>query len=241
MKKITIKVLFVLLIAFMLLGLPLVAGHIANKFPNPNFDPDGSFWWISVHHIAQALLFVPFFFIAKLWKPQIDFNLRVGDSKRGIQYVWRFSLFFLVYTIIGFGITFATDSFTPFRFDINSNNVFGYLGFQLFLSGPSEEFIFRAFGIGIIAFLIPRRIIKGKVSIANIIVAVIFGLAHIGIFFSPFRLSYSIFQLIYAFGLGLVYGDCYEKTKSVLYPMMIHSISNVIAVGATILVTIFVR
>ncbi|PKL00419.1 MAG: hypothetical protein CVV56_06000 [Tenericutes bacterium HGW-Tenericutes-1] len=241
MKKIIVKVLFVLLIAFMLLGLPMIAGYIASALPNTIFDPDGSFWWISVHHIAQALLFVPFIFIAKQWKPQIDFNLRIGDAKRGFQYVWRFSLFFTIYTIIGFIITFATGSFQPFRFDINANNVFGYLGFQLFLSGPSEEFIFRAFGIGVIAFLIPRRLIKAKVSVANIIVAVIFGLAHIGIFFSPFRLSFSLFQVIYAIALGLVYGDCFEKTKSVFYPMMMHSISNVIAVGASILVTIFLR
>ena len=240
MKRLLIKILIALLVAFLLLGLPLVAGYIANEFPNPSLDPDGSFWWISMHHIAQALLFVPLFFLAKRLQPKVEFHLGFGDVKKGWGYVWKFTLFFLVYTVIGFAIAFATDSFSPFRFDINANNVLGYLGFQLFLSGPSEEFIFRAFGIGVIAFLFPKRLVKGRVSVANIIVAVIFGLAHVGIFFSPFRVSYSLFQVIYAFGLGLIYGDCYEKTKSVYYPMMLHSISNVIAVGATILATVLV-
>jgi membrane protease YdiL (CAAX protease family) len=240
MKKIIIRVVLVFLVAIMLLGIPIIAGRIANQFPNRTLDPDGSFWWISVHHIAQALLFIPFFLIAKRLNPQIDFNLRVGDSKKGWQYIWRFSVFFLVYTIIGYIIAFATDSFQPFKFDINANNVIGYLGFQLFLSGPSEELIFRAFAIGVIGFLIPGKLLKGKVSIANIIAALIFGLAHVSIFFSPFRLSYSLFQVIYAIALGLIYGYSYEKTKSVIYPMIMHSISNVIAVGATILVTVLV-
>lgn len=240
MKKIVLNILSISLIAFMLLGLPLVAGAIANRIPNLGIDPDGSFWWISVHHVAQALLFVPFFILAKKLFPRVEFHLGIGDAKKGFRYVWIFTLFFLVYTLIGYGITIAAGGFQPFRFAINATNVWGYLGFQLFLSGPSEEFIFRAFCIGMIALLVPGRILKGKVSVANLIAAIVFGLAHVGIQFTPFHLSYSLFQVIYAFALGLIYGDCYEKTKSVLYPMMLHSISNVIAVGSTILVTILI-
>jgi membrane protease YdiL (CAAX protease family) len=240
MKKIVLKALSVFLIAFMLLGLPLVAGAIADRIPHPGIDPDGSFWWISVHHVAQALLFVPFFLLAKKLFPQVEFHLGIGDVKKGFRYVWIFTLFFLVYTLIGYGITFAAGAFQPFRYPINATNVVGYLGFQLFLSGPSEEFIFRAFGIGMIALLVPGRILKGNISHANLLAAIIFGLAHVGIHFTPFHLTYSLFQVIYAFALGFIYGDCYEKTKSVLYPMMLHSISNVIAVGSTILVTILI-
>lgn len=237
MKKIMWKVLSISLIAFMLLGLPLVAGAIADRIPNLEIDPDGSFWWISVHHVAQALLFVPFFFLAKKLFPQGEFHLGIGDAKKGFRYVWFFTLFFLVYTLIGYGITFAAGAFQPFRFSINATNIWGYLGFQLFLSGPSEEFIFRAFGIGMIALFVPGRILKGKLSIANLLAAIIFGLAHVGIHFAPLGISYSLFQVGYAMALGLIYGDCYEKTNSVLYPMMLHSISNVIAVGSTILLT----
>lgn len=240
-KKFVLILLFIIIMTSLLLGFPLIAGTIANKIPNQTWDPDGSFWWISIHHIAQALLFIPLIFIVKLIKPTIDFNLRLGDQKKGFQYVQRFTIFFLVYTTIGYVITFATHSFQPFRFDMNATNIFGYLGFQLFLSGPSEELIFRAFAIGLLAFVIPKRLFKGKVSVANIIAAIIFGLAHIGISFAPFSLSFSTFQVFYAIVLGLIYGDCFEKTKSVIYPMMLHSISNVIAVGSTIIVTLLTR
>lgn len=238
MKKIVFKGLIVLAVAIGLLGLPLVAGYIANLFPAEQLDPHGVFWWISVHHIAQAILFIPFFFLVKFLSKHVNFHLGIGDWKRGKRYVLRFTLFFLIYTIIGFGYAIITRTLNTYSFPINTRNVLGYLGFQLFLSGPSEEFIFRAFGITVIGLVIQKRLFKGKLSVANLIIAIVFGLAHVGIFFSPFRLSYSLIQVLYAFGLGLIYGDCYEKTGSVLYPMMIHSISNVIAVATTMLFTV---
>ena len=238
MKKVVIKVLVVLLVGVSLLGLPLLAGKIADALPNRSLDPDGAFWWISIHHIAQALLFIPLFFVVKLIFPKVDFKLRKGNVKLGLSYVWKFTLFFLVYTVIAYGITYFTDSFSAFRYPMRANNILGYLGFQLFLSGPSEELIFRSFGIGVIAFFIPKKIFNNKISLATIIVAVIFALSHVGISFSPFKLSYSLMQVFYAFGLGLIYGHCFEKTDSIIYPMMIHSISNVISVGVTILVTV---
>lgn len=41
------------------------------------------------------------------------------------------------------------------------------------------------------------------------------------------------FQVGYATALGIAYDICYERSKSVHYPMMMHSISNVIAVGVS--------
>lgn len=237
-KKYIYAPLSVLIVALLLLGLPIIAGNIANEFNLTSIDPDGSFMWISIHHIAQALMFIPLILLLKWLKPHLKFGFSLGDWKKGLHYVLLFTLFFLVYTVISFGITLLTDTFSPYGFPLNARNVFGYLGFQLLLSGPSEEILFRAFGITVLAIFFKQRLFKGKLSVSNLLIATIFGLAHIGIYFSPFHLSYSIMQVMYAFGLGLIYGDCYERTGSVLYPMMIHSISNVIAVGATMLISV---
>lgn len=236
-KKFVLAPLVVLAVLLLLLGLPLVAGDIASLFHLSVIDPDGSFMWISIHHIAQALMFIPIILILKWINPNIKFGFRLGDWKKGLHYVLLFTLFFLAYTVISFGIVLLTDSFSPYGFPLNTRNVFGYLGFQLLLSGPSEEILFRAFGITVLAIFYKKRLFKGKLSVTNLLIATIFGLAHIGIYFSPFHLSYSLMQVMYAFGLGLIYGDCYERTGSVFYPMMIHSISNVIAVGAIMLLT----
>lgn len=237
MRRFIIQPLGVLLIAFLLLWIPIVAGQIANLFSLQNIDREGVFAWISIHHIAQAILFIPFFYLLKFIKKDVRFSLGLGNVRKGFKYVIIFTGIFIVYTGIGFTYAILTDTFVSYDFRLNSTNVIGYLSFQLFLSGPSEELIFRAFAMTAVGLLYPKRIIKDKLSVSNLIAAVVFGLAHMVIVFSPFRLTYSLIQVIYAFVLGLIYGDCYEKTGSVLYPMMIHSISNVIAVASTMIVT----
>ncbi len=121
-------------------------------------------------------------------------------------------------------------------------NIAGQLGFQLLLSGPSEELIFRAFAITMLA-LSANGVVVGKpiftvlggdLSVANLIAAVIFGLAHVRFSFAPFSMSYSTFQVIYATVLGLFYCVCYERSKSMIYPMLMHSISNVVAVSVSV-------
>lgn len=237
MKSKITRVAILILIGALLLGLPLGAGYIADEFDYSKIDPNWSYAWISVHHIVQTLMFIPFIlFLKKTTKLKFGFTL--GDSKRGMQYVLKFTIIFLVYTAIAFGIAFLTDTFVPFRYPMNNRNIFGALGFQLFLSGPSEEILFRAFGLTILGAFFTKRIWKGKFSVANLLMGIIFGLAHVGIFFTPFHLNFNLMQVGYAFVLGVVYGDCFEKTKSVFYPMMLHSISNVIAVGTTILLTL---
>lgn len=118
-------------------------------------------------------------------------------------------------------------------------NVVGYLGFQLLLSGPSEELIFRAFAMTVFSMLFTKRLFNDRLSVSNLLAAIIFMLAHVSFRFFPFEYSYSFGQLMYSLTLGLIYGVCYEKTKSVVYPMILHSVSNVISVGVTILATIF--
>ena len=237
MKNILKKLSVLLVVTILLLGIPILSGYIADTFNLSVIDPDGVFLWISIHHIFQMLIFLVLIFFIKKVKPELDFGFNFKEKKKGFKYVFIFIIGFLIYTAIGFLITYLNGGFVPYQHDLNLRNIFGYLGFQLLLSGPSEEILFRAFGITILGLVFKKRIFKNKLSISNLMAAVIFGLAHIGIYFSPFELRYDIFQLIYAFGLGLIYGDCYEKTGSVIYPMMIHSISNVIAVGVTMLLS----
>lgn len=73
--------------------------------------------------------------------------------------------------------------------------------------------------------------------IAVISAAILFGLAHINIF----TFSVPVFQVCYAFVLGIIYGITFIKTKSVIYPMIMHSLSNVISAGGCYLYMTLVR
>lgn len=239
MNKLLKSSFYVLLLALLLLGVPRLSGMIAGLFNYQTIDPDGSYAWISVHHFAQALIFIIIIVILNKFKP-LNYGFGWGNKEVGKQCVLRFLLYFGIYTVGGFVTAFLTNSFKGFTYTMTATNIIGQMSFQLLLSGPSEELIFRAFSITMLATVIKGSIFKGKVSLANIIAAVIFGLAHVSFSFAPFEISYSSFQVIYAIVLGLIYGSCYEKSRSVYYPMIMHSISNVVMVGMTIVVTAFI-
>lgn len=136
-----------------------------------------------------------------------------------------------------FSISLISGTFQLFQFPLTSLNITGYLGFQLLLSGPSEEFIFRAFAITMFSYFVSDKRPAKFISYATIFAMVIFGLAHVGISFAPFSIYYSLPQIFLAMGLGYFYGECYQKSQSVVYPMIMHSFTNVVMVGLTIVIT----
>lgn len=237
--KILKRFLWVLMLTVLLLSVPRLAGAIASLFNYQTIDPDGSYAWISVHHILQALIFLLIMMGVRKLKP-LDFGFGWGNKEAGKRYVMLFIKFFSIYTAGAYLSTILLKSFQQFSYPMTATNIIGQMSFQLFLSGPSEEIIFRGFAITMIALVIKGRVFKEKASIANIIAAVIFGLAHVGFSFSPFEVRYSLFQVVYAIVLGFFYGDCYEKTQSLFYPMIMHSFSNVMMVGLTILLSILI-
>ncbi len=214
---------------------------VADIFNYQSIDPDGSYAWISVHHMVQALIFLFIIIvILKKFKP-LEFGFGWGNKQVGKRYVLLFSLIFGVGSIVSHLMVVLTSSFQQFPYSFTVTNIAGQMGFQLLLSGPSEELIFRAFAITMLAMVIKGRILGGKVSVANIIAAAVFGLAHVSFSLAPFEVSYNLFQVIMAVSLGFIYGDCYEKTGSMFYPMMMHSISNIIMVGLTIIATFITK
>lgn len=239
MIKMFISILWTLILAFILLGIPKLSGMVASLFNYQVIDPHGSYAWISVHHIVQALFFIIIILVIKRLK-QLEFGFTWGNKEVGKKYVLLFTLIFGLGSIATHIIAIITNTFQEFPYPLTAYNIVGQLGFQLFLSGPSEELIFRAFAITILALVITGRFLNGKISYANIIAAVIFGLAHVGFSFAPFTVSYNPFQVALSVILGYFYGDCFEKSGSVYYPMIMHSISNIIMVGLTIIVTFFV-
>jgi membrane protease YdiL (CAAX protease family) len=229
--------IWVLGLTALLLGVPRVAGLVADAWDYRRVDPDGAFAWISVHHIVQALIVLPIMVAITRWSG-LRFGFSWGDSKVGFYWVRLFALAFGAYIVVSLIIVMVAGTFQPFPYPLTARNAAGQLGFQLLLSGPSEELIFRAFAITMFGLYVKGGLAKG-LSYAAILAAVIFGLAHVRFTFAPFTVSYSAFQLVYAAALGLAYGACYEQSRSMYYPMMMHSLSNVVAVGVSIMATMW--
>lgn len=236
--KVFIKIFLSLVLALILLISPRIGGWFADMFNYDLIDPDGAFMWISIHHIVQTIVIIIVVLIfIKLTK--VKFHLGLGNKKEGIRYLKKFATVFTGYVVVAYTITLLTGSFVSFSYPLNARNIFGQLGFQLLLSGPSEEFIFRLFSIGMFIYFISNKRLNKHISYAVLFSAIIFGIAHISFRFNPFSMSYSLFQVGYAVVLGYFYGDCYEKSESVVYPMIMHSFTNVLMVGGTIILSFF--
>ena len=210
-------------------------GHlIANCFDYKAIDEYGIFAYVSVHHIVQMLIALLAIIILNK-KYKIDFGFSTGDKKVGMKYLLVFTVAIFVFTIISYGIRYFSNQIIQYDYPLNAKNVLGTLGFQLLLSGTSEEVLFRALPIGILTFWIgsnkERKFTKLNLSYEVIIAAVLFSIAHIRWTINPFSISMNYLQLIYCFVLGIVDGKAYQETNSVLYPMIMHSVSNVITVG----------
>jgi len=210
-------------------------GHvIANCFNYKAIDEYGIYAYISVHHIVQMLIaLLAVVVLAKKYK--IDFGISVGNKKLGIKYLLYFTGAVLVFTIITYGIRYFSNQIIQYDYPLNAKNILGTLGFQLMLSGPSEEVLFRALPIGVLTFCMggdkERKFTKLNISYEVIVAAVLFSIAHIKWTLNPFSVSMNCLQLIYCFVLGIIDGKAYQESKSVIYPMIMHSISNVITVG----------
>ena len=253
LPKVLLQILYVLLMAALLLGVPRLAALAADQFHYAGLDPDAAFAWLSVRHIVQGLIFLVLMLIISRVSG-IRFGFGWGDRQVGWLYVRIFALVFLGYTVVSLIIIFLTRSFQGFQYPLTPRNIIGHLGFQALLTGPSEELIFRAFAMTMLSLMISGSVVSAgsgfgrvilkifgsEISIVNLIAAVIFGLAHVRFTFNPFSASYSTGQVIYATMLGLIYGVSYERSGSMIYPMMMHSISNVVAVSVSIIASLLI-
>ncbi len=199
-----------------------------------HLDPDRVFLWISIHHIFQLLLTL---LIMRLY-----FNTRFEKWGFNLNNL-NLSLKIALYFSIGFGISQGvplligyltnTLSSSGIGHPLTFTNIGGYYLFQGFLSGTCEEPLFRGFVILVLAKSWKSKInVAGiDISIATIIAAILFSYAHIGFDLFPFEITrLSPPQLVYAFILGIVYGEVFDRTKSLLGPILLHNISNVISI-----------
>lgn len=219
-------------------------GVVANLFSYTRIDPDGQFMWISVHHIVQMMIaLAAILILRRVWG--MDFGLRVGNWRIGLRAFAWFIAVFSIYTVVGSVVRLLMNDIPRQYNALNTRNVLGTVGFQLLLSGTSEELLFRALPISVMWRVLGkgRPVCFGRtansefipqswktVYPAGIVAAVLFAIAHINWSLSPFTIRYDIFQIIVSLVVGIVYAQVYERTESILYPMLMHGTANVVVV-----------
>ncbi len=186
-----------------------------------------SYPWIylHIHHFLQMVL-------------AIIVMLFLGGGLKNYGFTLRSkNLYILPAIIVGvlFGVIMTLVDHLPTiisgnkisGYDLNILNVIGMLSFGWVFSGLSEEIFIRGL---MMTYLMKKfnghiKFLKWDIHVAGVIIAILFALMHISSFWSG-NLIYAIGQQIYAFILGLCYAYFYEKSRSLLSPIIAHNLSN---------------
>lgn len=205
---------------------------IADLFSYDAVDPNHLFVHLSVHHLTQMLIALAVILIINAML-RVDFGFHLGERKVGMRYLLLFLGAMVVIALAYHMLMYAIGQPIAFDYPLTRWNILGNLGFQLFLSGPSEEILYRALPVTLLVFAFGKNIYVSKnVPLEVVLASLLFTAAHIKWTISPFTIpSLNIFGLVYAFAMGILNGLVYQKSRSILYPMLMHSLSNVLMVG----------
>ncbi len=208
--------------------------RLASLFDFSIVDKDSIFMAVSIHHICILLFSIGIIFIMHKWK-NIDFKIKPKADKIGIKFTIIFCIAVMVHYSLMYIVGIATNSVGVYDYELNVTNVTGTLGFQLFLSGPAEEILYRALPLACLKSINQKG---GKWFDLCIVIltSLLFVYAHVNF---NFPLSAQLFSLLYVFMYSMAFGYAFIKSKSVIYPMIMHSISNVISVCLTYLYMAF--
>ena len=238
-RPITVMITFLVLF-----GTQVASGKIgylvAGMIPYQHLDPFDSFARISLHHAVQLLIAVATVLVLHK-RMHLDFQFRLGDKKAGIKALAMFTATFAVISVLQHALMAMNNQLPVYGFPLDAANVLGNLGFQLFLSGPTEEVVYRALPIVLLSHACGRSVsIKGSLTLEVVLSSVLFACAHIRWSLVPLTFEVDYFQILYAFVLGTIQGIVYQRSRSILYPVLMHSFSNVLMVGGGYLFTAWV-
>lgn len=204
-------------------------------------DPDGSFLYITFHHLWQglfALLIIQC--LSHLYRiPLKDFGFNLNNWRYAVLLVLKFCLFWFVFQgTIGVLMMVFGDSSAAFHFPLTAGNFGGYFAFQILLSGTSEEILFRSLVMTPLLVFGTRSGLADKQNAvtAAVIATVIFMLAHINFAFNPLRVThFHLLQQLTCLVFGSFYAFLFLRTRSIAGPILAHNLLNAVIVTISLI------
>ncbi len=209
-------------------------------------DPDDTFVYLFVHHGVEAilaLLLIAVLVVGFGWS-RAEFGLQWGDVRTGLRITAAFGLCYLLLVIAVDLVPYLLSGSPPgLAYWPTTRNVVGTLAFQWLMVGVGEELLFRGLILGLLARPLGRRVRLGvgraafRVSIAGLVTAVLFAIAHTILFsrasFLEITLDPNWVQVGLALVLGVYYAALRERTGSLLGPILSHNLSDGLYLSAT--------
>lgn len=200
------------------------------------FDPDRVFAYLYAHHAVEAV--GGLVLIVVVGRPALVWISRLGDVRVAVRAIAVFTVVIAALAFLFNVLPVLLGGLAPNPgYPMVARNMTGILLFQLVLVGIGEELLFRGAMLGTLRRVSTRsvRLVFFRVSLAGVLTAVMFGLAHAvfyDIAFWPITLTPNWIQIGYAFGLGVYYAALAERTGSLWGAVVSHNLSDVLYVLA---------
>jgi hypothetical protein len=210
----------------------LAAGFALAWLLLAHFAPSLAERWplVALAEVFELCLTLTGIAIARRRLPDADFGLRWprGTSRWiGGAIAWALALAGIMVVIDhGAGLLHGRAPETTAH---GAVDLTGWLAFNLLLVGPCEETLFRGLLLGVLEALSPSRVRFGtrSISTAGIVIALLFALAHARSF-AVEAWPVALGQQVYAFAFGLLYVGWRERSGSLLMPVVVHALSDVL-------------
>ncbi|HTW35256.1 MAG TPA: CPBP family intramembrane glutamic endopeptidase [Rhizomicrobium sp.] len=230
-----LKPLPILIALLLFVGISVVSAvtiYIAEHFMRLIERPEMP--WIFDGYVELAQL--AFAYLAIRWLRRThpgDYGLRLpdGDSYVPVAILW--AVFFgVLMTLVDYWPQLIAHKPPEQPYPLTSFNITGWLSFQGVIAGPSDEVLLRGLIMTYLMMAMPGRItVRGyAMSGAGVVVAALYALAHLGNFFLlPFGIAFG--QVVYMFAQGILFAYWYEKSRSLVAPIIGHSLAGMIQQG----------
>ena len=209
-----------------------------------SLDSDNVFLYQSIRHILMLLLPMV---LMKLWLSRrlYDYGFNLNDWRRSLRVFFWFCLIYLFPVFFVNVLPHIISGRPPsFRYPLSARNIACRLGYMYLLTGTGEEPLFRAFAIVVLSqsWKWVFRFWRIEISAVGLIATALFMIAHIRFTVFPFEITYISWpQQVWALGLGLYYAIVFQKTKSLLCPVLSHGYSNGIIFTLLYLMALFMK
>ena len=97
----------------------------------------------AVHHLTM-MAFTLLVILALRRRLGVSFGLGLGDKRAGIRFVSAYTAILAGVSLVVHTLMLVSNALQTYTYPLSTRNVVGTLGFQLLLTGPTEELLYRA-------------------------------------------------------------------------------------------------
>lgn len=228
----------------------LVALYYAIQFPSvwfgqtnalgapPAWVENGAWLYMTQHHLAQMVLALAV--IAVVGRMRFgDWGLNFRNWRRSLRMTRSFAMIFGSVIAVGLVLQIATGMEPRRAPEMAPADIAGRLFFMLAISGLSEEILFRGMMQTWLTRWFPGAVRLSGLELpgAGVITALIFAVVHVNFTLAPLAITHLYWpQVVLAFVLGVTYSVAYQRTGSLLGPILMHNISNGMMALSTLIV-----